>query len=834
MDSAKRIYNGFQTENAFEVKRFLSPDDAYSPIYTWMWNARLSREETDRQIEEMRRLGIKRFYILPMPKSFRPTSFPTPLEPEYLSDGYFEEYRYALDRAKEAGMSAWLYDEGGWPSGGACGQVMLADPTLVQEHIELREKTVRKGETYHRQPDVEAAFFGNIRISQGSIIPNDGTVDEYVRVNTSFPIVSSADLPDITKAGASETFIKLTHERYAKSVGDLTKAGVTALFTDEPTAPRPFPYTDEIKALFRKRFGEEIEDHLPVLLGRVKPSKRSAEIKIAFYDMLSRLFIERFLDKEKGWAHRMGLAYVGHLDKDDEANGSVTGGNFGLLRALRVFDVPGVDAIRRQIFPPKGKRGLYGENKFFVRYASSAAAQTGGRHALSESFAVYGAGVSYDEMRYVMNFQAMRGVNVMNLMVVPYGRKGYLQAGLLPHFTEETYPDLSDFNLYLTRLSYLFSLGERRADVALYYPIQDGIAGNTDALKEYEKAGSELEARRILFDVIDDDLLTGADPRALERGMIGAGRARYTTVVLPSAQYLSEDAIQRLSAFRKNGGTVLSYSKELAETLGASLVRDLSALPSPCPLHGADGISYAESVTMDGKLSFLMNENDDARTLRIPTSGRAPYLIDPASGKVVRTEEKGGAIEITLESGEIICLYDTNRMIEAEAPFREMGTLELTDFTYRPTSRLTIGETTERSKIDAEELPLTADGGFEKDFSGSVLYRTTFVLPQGVTRAVLDLGKAEGAAEATLNGVSLGAVLAPPYRFDLPIDLLKTQNELSVIVTNTAANEYLRTDAFDRYRPWQLGGYFREESAFHRDSERGGLFGSVKIHYNKE
>ena len=180
MTSAKRIYNGFKTENAFEVKRFLSPDDAYSPIYTWMWNARLSQEETDRQIEEMRRLGIKRFYILPMPKTFRPTSFPTPLEPDYLSEGYFEEYRYALSRAKEAGMTAWLYDEGGWPSGGACGQVMLEDPTLVQELIEVREKKARAGGTYLPSEDAEAAFIGNIRISQGYVFPEDGTIDAII------------------------------------------------------------------------------------------------------------------------------------------------------------------------------------------------------------------------------------------------------------------------------------------------------------------------------------------------------------------------------------------------------------------------------------------------------------------------------------------------------------------------------------------------------------------------------------------------------------------------------------------------------------------------------
>jgi len=45
---------------------------------------------------------------------------PTDLAPEYLSPEYPELYAYAMRRAGELGMLCWLYDEGGWPSGGAC------------------------------------------------------------------------------------------------------------------------------------------------------------------------------------------------------------------------------------------------------------------------------------------------------------------------------------------------------------------------------------------------------------------------------------------------------------------------------------------------------------------------------------------------------------------------------------------------------------------------------------------------------------------------------------------------------------------------------------------
>ena len=104
---------------SWDNKSFFEPQKEFAPIYAWVWNGRITREETDTQLEEMKRLGIKAMYIIPEPKEFRPNTMPTELEPGYLTDDYLEEYAYALKKARDNGMYCWLYDEGGWPSGGA-------------------------------------------------------------------------------------------------------------------------------------------------------------------------------------------------------------------------------------------------------------------------------------------------------------------------------------------------------------------------------------------------------------------------------------------------------------------------------------------------------------------------------------------------------------------------------------------------------------------------------------------------------------------------------------------------------------------------------------------
>ena len=49
----------------------------------------------------------------------------------YLSTEWFERVRFVVDKAKEIGIDAWVYDEMDWPSGTADKQVLEANPDLA-------------------------------------------------------------------------------------------------------------------------------------------------------------------------------------------------------------------------------------------------------------------------------------------------------------------------------------------------------------------------------------------------------------------------------------------------------------------------------------------------------------------------------------------------------------------------------------------------------------------------------------------------------------------------------------------------------------------------------
>ena len=93
-----------QNEKCFRADKFASPDVRYAPLYAWVWNCACTRELIDAQLDEMKRLGIRAFYIIPEPREFRPTFMPTELYPDYLTEGYFEMVSYALRGGRARGM----------------------------------------------------------------------------------------------------------------------------------------------------------------------------------------------------------------------------------------------------------------------------------------------------------------------------------------------------------------------------------------------------------------------------------------------------------------------------------------------------------------------------------------------------------------------------------------------------------------------------------------------------------------------------------------------------------------------------------------------------------
>ncbi len=812
----------YKNTEKFDINNFVTPDVSYSPVYVWVWNDICSCDVIDQQLAEMQNLGIRAFYILPEPKGFRPDSMPTNLEPDYLTDEFFELCAYAIEKGKTLGMNCWIYDEGGWPSGGACGKVLREHPEYARQTLECYEHSFSAGEVYKKSnPDVLATFINDKEIiEEGYKLTEDSVVTEYVAEKE-----LNGNYPDLLNKNATDYFINITHEKYASAMENALGEAVTAVFTDEPKAPAG-AFNKELAEKYESLYGESILPYLPLIAERIAPTEENAYILHRWYDVCSRVFCDNFMLTCKEWANAHGMAFTGHMDKDHDPLGCMDGGgNFNVMRALRCFDIPGVDIIWRQLYPENRVTNIddmNAYNGFFPRYASSAAAQNGTKLAMSEIFGVAGPGLTYDIMRYTVGYQAVRGINVFNPFNFPLGRKGQLLAQELPIFTENQlyYRQLGQFNRYTERLSYISSLGERVCETALYYPVSDFQGGlNPESVaKEFDTLGRTLEDMLIDFDIVDDDVIQSA--RDLDKGFVQIGNAKYRNIIIPEGACIPPGTQKTLNLFIECGGRVLNNLQELTPVIKAR----------------GEGLRAMHRKTENGEIFCLFRESGEAGDYSIHLPSSKGYLLDLEIGKLQRLDADNKILHLSLAVGETAVVLLTDEVFDAELKKNFNNKFHIkNDFHFCKDIELCCDENgfTKTNHSDNATPIQLGDWSYliGKAYSGSGVYETTFTLPAekvGKTGGI-DLGEVRFTASVYINDKFIGSALMPPYRLTIPAGVLDKENKLKIVVTNTSANWYVNTDYFDKWKKEELSPYFEAESEFAKETVSGGLYGPVEI-----
>jgi hypothetical protein len=261
------------------LKQFRAPSSEYYPAINWIWNSVITKEGIVRQIDEFKNAGFLAVLIMTEPKEFRPKSMVTNLEPEYLSDEYFSLINFAADEIKKRGMKIWLYDEGGWPSGSACTQVVKADNSLSEKRVTIVPRYFEAGKKYKPLADKEgfvflAAFAENMqRIKEGFFFYEHTVVYEY-RMRDEIRWTNGYYHSDIADPKTAAKFIELTHEGYRKAVsdfnGDKFDKNVVMIFDDEPSLP-PDAWTVGLEVIFRKKYDYDLFDFMPFIFGKRNP-----------------------------------------------------------------------------------------------------------------------------------------------------------------------------------------------------------------------------------------------------------------------------------------------------------------------------------------------------------------------------------------------------------------------------------------------------------------------------------------------------------------------------------------------------------------------------------
>lgn len=745
---------------------------AFQPAYTWLWNTNITKEEIKRQIDEMYENGIRAFYVLGEPERFRPTIRKTHLSPEYLSKEYIELVYYAYTLAKEKGMHTWLYNEGGFPSGMACGKIREKKP-----HLAMKE-----------------------------LIKNDS--GEYTAEDTCGPI--DRIRADIAKRETTDEFINMTHEGYKRVFGDALGSDVTMMFDDEAYMG---DWTDGLDILFEEKYGYSILPYIAYIVGDKAPTTEKESRAVSDYTMLcGELVRDNYFIPMKQWLNSHNMLSTGHLDLDNQTDGGKIRRYGNVMETLRAFDAPGVDVIWSQITYPENGRCCFEGNEFWARCASAAARQQGKSLCISESFAVYGSHITPEEMRFIVNFQAVRGISRFNFMVISYDRESAMACQYRPNFIKE-YPGtdmLSEINNYTARISYILESGKAEVKTALYCPYRSisggGNIGRT-AMDEYERLGHMLESAGVDFDIIDEDFVRTAN---VKNGVLCGEFVEYENAFVPAGMLEDTLVVEKLSC--------------------------VSSKIVPCIKRENPSLLSRKVKFEDGTYAYLIcNTANDTITEKISFAAQGNvYRIDLAAGNLVCTDaeikNEEACMAVSLLRGEMAVFYVSDKEEEAVQEPEYKHLCDITDVTERVVREFGFGEKGIVNIYPETDEKASAFTCWNESFSGEVEYKTTLQDVPAVN-IVLDLGEVRHFARIYLNEVPIAEKTLPPYRVKLCG--AKTGDRLRILVANTAANVCARTDYFDSQDAADVGPYHKKMVMEEAKAPAGGLLGPIKLYIER-
>lgn len=766
----------------------LAGDPVRSPGFFWMWNDRLELPKLRAQLDDMRAHGIRNVCIHPFPKGFRPLSCPSRLEPEYLTEDFLAVFSNVVAHAASLGLHAYLYDEGGWPSGRACGQVARSD---VEGRFRRRE------------------------------IGADGQIKviDYSQGGPS---------PSILESGETERFIELTHERYARYVGSEFGKSVRIAFTDEPnrhagTPGRSLGWTADFADVFKAKKGYDLVPFVGDLIRRNDETDDDlARKRIDYCEVAADLFVERYLTPLRDWCRKNGLKSGGHFNGEDKLATFRHCGYGNLLRSLRFLDVPGVDVIWKQLAPQPD--GAHRELSLpFPRYASSAAHQIGGEYALSETFGIYGDSLDPFELKWNVDFQLVRGINTFVFGYYDYSDFGPWMTLFEPHFgpAAPCWDFMPHMWEYVTRCCEILSRGRPGAECAVLFDARGLWAGGADAeaaARAHYAVAEALDNLQVDYDFFDEDILNDA---VIGEGTIRLGEMTYRTLVLPTSKWLTETSKAKLAAFREAGGVVTDLNR-------------LAKVPRTLLARG-NGEALRVMKRIDGRTSiyFVMN------TCR---HGVDTELVFPDGGRVVRFEADSGkrfvaaldgAVRMHFAAGETAIFFageteDAARPVRAGAPM-----LTLTDgWTAQKIVEHVAGADGFQRRDIAEEPRAIRLGDwretFGDTFSGRVVYHATFESKDSGA-AEIDLGEVRYCAGVKLNGRDLGKRFFGPFKWRgfLKRGVNVLDVEVCNLLVNQVGDERIRTRINREHPP--RSSYDLWQRSFDLLNHDSGLYGPVTV-----
>lgn len=573
--------------------------------------------------------------------------------------------RWIVQTCTEMGMRVWLYDEKGYPSGGAGGLTLDEGKSEWQaQGLAMKAVTFAAGEEIsipfpRLHNEVYAAFAwkadGLDNLSDEELLApwkvydlsgqddlndvntTDGPVtaavfyrkNMYEGTHAIHNVCEARRYIDVSNKEAIAAFIENTYRPYAEK---LAGAGtIEAIFTDEPSYMGAyinlgsFPrsthdeYDETIEFLPSVNWGADVANRFSSTWGYDLKEKiyflfaghgRAAKhIRQQFYSVLSDLYEQSFFVQLSDYCAKHNMPFSGHvLLEDDIRYHPVFEGNFFSL--LRHMHIPGIDMLH-------GIPERIRQDAFTPKLVSSVAHTYNRPHVMSEISAhSQGGKVTAEQFYGTMTTQYVLGVDLFT----SYFSENIVDA--------ESY---ARYNDAVGKIDKIMGGGKHISGVAVYYPIEtvqgDTIPHGSDQIYSYMHknpiatacAGSirttinTLMANQIDFDFLDAESLEKA---RLGKGCFTAmGGEEFSVLVIPGCE-LNPRLFGIMQKLRHCGVTVLAVNEEaIPKTHFHNMINTVEAGELPAKISAA--LPAVLKLDNTPEVLYLCRENENGRSILV-------------------------------------------------------------------------------------------------------------------------------------------------------------------------------------------------------------------------
>lgn len=541
-----------------------------------------------------------------------------------------------------AGLRVWIYDEDGYPSLGAGGRVLEADPSL--ESLEMVYDKDDKQQPFKVRPCYE-----------------------FVHASNNF--YAARKYPNPLDPKATQKFIELTHQAYYKHLGPELYGKVEAFFTDEPSMmgcnlgqlredvrknvpvidpldPKKknlpmISWTNDLPAQYKARYGDDLMASIASVFTGNKEKDKIVRQK--FWSLLAEIDKDNYYKAIQNWLKATreanqgkGPVSSGHGLREENPSSHVPlDGN--KLEVASGFDIPGLDQL-------SSDPSIWEDSSWMAATFPGSSAYLNGQRRVMCEMSDFDQTINgkqpadLQHMQAATAWQMALGVTDFNLYyTITYGKQ-------FPHRQETQYKEYCNF---VGRVNSLLMEAEPVKKTLLYYPIYDL---QREFIPVAEKMSWRTQNQLVAtletsFRQLGANLLKAqvqyvlADYLHLEKATVTAnrtirlGNAEFTSLVFPKGIILPEN-VSKLIAQAKLAGVNVVFTDDYNETPAPEELQELTGNQSVFSPEGTK-IIYGEFLRNGRRIFMAVNTGNDAYSGQIDFREGNRYVeFDPQTRQV--------------------------------------------------------------------------------------------------------------------------------------------------------------------------------------------------------